>query len=84
MKNFGKRDLFENLHQIIMDNTTVEVGNKMVTVGRILATGPGRPDGPKTISQEESDISQTISENLKGEFWTVTSMLMTDVWDQMC
>ena len=68
MKNFGKRDLFENLHQIIMDNTTVEVDNKMVTVGRILAIDQGRPDGPIIISQEEADISKIIFENLRGKF----------------
>lgn len=67
MKNFGKKDSFGNLRQIIMDNTTVEVDNKTVKVGQILVIGPGRPDGPNTISQGEADISKAIFESLIGE-----------------
>ena len=70
MKNFGKRDSFENLRQIIKmpDSTTEEIDQTTVTVGRILAIGQGRPDGPIIISQEEADISKTIFENLRGKF----------------
>ena len=67
MKNFGKRDLFENLHQITTtgDNKTEEVVQIMVKAGLILAHGPDRP---VIISQEQAETSETIFENLKGEF----------------
>ena len=64
MKNFGKRDSFENLHQITTtpDIRTEEVDRK---TGQILANGPERP---VIISQEEAETSETIFENLRGEF----------------
>ena len=70
MKNFGKKDSFENLRQIIKmpDSTTEEIDQTTVTVGRILAIGQGRLDGLIILSQEEADISKTIFENLRGKF----------------
>ena len=70
MKNFGKKDSFENLRQIIKmpDSTTEEIDQTTVTVGRILSIGQGRLDGLIILSQEEADISKTIFENLRGKF----------------
>ena len=70
MKNFGKKDSFENLRQIIKmpDSTTDEIDQTTVTVGRILSIGQGRLDGLIILSQEEADISKTIFENLRGKF----------------
>ena len=68
MKNFGKRDLFENLHQITTtpDNRTEEVDRITVKTGQILANGPERP---VIITQEEAEISETIFENLRGKIF---------------
>ena len=69
MTNFGKKDSFENLRQIIKmpDSTTDEIDQTTVTVGRILSIGQGRLDGLIILSQEEADISKTIIANMKGE-----------------
>ena len=68
MKNFGKRDLFENLHQITTtpDNRTEEVDRITVKTGQILANGPERP---VIITQEEAETSETIFENLRGKIF---------------
>ena len=67
MKNFGKRDSFENLHQITTtpDIKTEEVDRITVKTGQIVANGLDRP---VIISQEEAETSETIFENLRGEF----------------
>ena len=70
MKNFGKKDSFENLRQIIKmpDSTTEEIDQTTVTVRRILSIAQGRLDGLIILSQEEAEISKTIFANMKGEF----------------
>jgi len=64
MKNFEKRDLFENLHQITTAPDIRTEGVDRIT-GQILANGPERS---VIISQEEAETSETIFENLRGEF----------------
>ena len=51
-----------------MGNTTDEIDQITVTVGRTPVIVPDHPDGPIFISQEEAGISKTIFANMKGEF----------------